>query len=63
MRKGGVKLTTSISYIEPCKLRDKTIQNAKEIDCTKVFFGDNFIVLEMTILDFLKESEPQISYL
>lgn len=60
VRKQGVRITKNISYIEPSIMTSDVEKNGKKekVDCTKIFFGEQYLTIDMTIADFLKEIEP-----
>lgn len=60
VRKSGVRITKNISYIEPTIITSDVVKDGKkeEVDCTKIFFGEQYLTIDMKISDFLKELEP-----
>lgn len=61
-RKKDVHLTRNISYIEPVKIRDNTNPKSEPIDCTKLYYCDSFIIVEMRMLDFIEQMTDKLEF-
>lgn len=61
-RKSGIHLTKNFSYLEPASLKEKETDR-EGIPCTKIFYNDKYIMIEMRPADFILAISHKVEFI